>query len=80
VTFQVIPPQSQPVEEQSLATMDRVWYRFLHSLFSNGLTFIPIPSHDNSPGSAGQVAYDSDFFYVCVDANVWKRAPLSGGF
>lgn len=35
------------------------------------------PTSSNSPGSAGQIAYDSDYFYVCVGTNSWKRAPLS---
>jgi hypothetical protein len=29
------------------------------------------------PGVAGQIAYDSNYFYVCVAANSWKRAALS---
>jgi hypothetical protein len=35
----------------------------------------PISAGDT--GTAGQVAYDSGYIYVCVSANTWKRAALS---
>lgn len=34
------------------------------------------PTHSNSAGSQGTIAYDSSFFYVCT-ANGWLRATLS---
>jgi hypothetical protein len=36
-----------------------------------------VPVNANAPGTAGQEAYDSNFHYVCVATNVWKRAPLT---
>jgi hypothetical protein len=30
-----------------------------------------------APGTLGQVSYDTNFWYVCVAANTWKRTPLS---
>lgn len=39
---------------------------------------VPAPATSNSSGVAGQTAFDSGFFYVCVSANTWKRTPLSG--
>lgn len=77
MTFQVIPPQSQPIDEQSADTMDRTWFRFFHSLFQNALTFIPVPNSATATGIAGQLAYDSNFLYVCVSTNSWKRTALS---
>ena len=35
------------------------------------------PLANNSAGQAGQIAFDSDYFYVCITANTWKRANLA---
>lgn len=35
------------------------------------------PSAANSAGTAGQLAWDSGYVYVCVAANTWKRANLT---
>ncbi len=35
------------------------------------------PSAANDPGTAGQIAWDSGFIYVCIEANTWVRAALS---
>jgi len=35
------------------------------------------PSAANSSGTAGQLAWDSGYVYVCVAANTWKRANLT---
>ena len=37
----------------------------------------PVPATATSTGQAGDIAWNSDFFYVCVAANTWKRAALS---
>jgi len=36
-----------------------------------------VPAKADSPGTAGQEAYDAGFHYVCVATNVWKRTPLT---
>ncbi len=35
------------------------------------------PATATSAGTAGQIAYDSSYFYQCVATNTWVRAPLS---
>ena len=35
------------------------------------------PSTATSTGSAGTIAYDADYIYVCVSTNTWKRATLT---
>lgn len=35
------------------------------------------PADSSSAGHAGQIAIDSDYIYVCVDTDTWKRAALS---
>ena len=34
------------------------------------------PTGVNSAGSAGDIVYDSNYIYVCVSANTWKRMVL----
>jgi len=37
---------------------------------------VAAPSTSSSTGVAGQIAYDSGFFYVCVATNTWVRAAI----
>ena len=41
------------------------------------LANVYVPTLANSTGTAGQVAYDTDFVYICVAADTWKRANLA---
>ena len=41
------------------------------------LRLVDAPADASSSGIAGQVAYDSDYLYICVSANTWKRVTLS---
>lgn len=36
-----------------------------------------VPGSAGATGAAGQMAYDSDYIYVCIATNTWKRAALS---
>lgn len=38
---------------------------------------VSAPSTASSTGTAGQVAYDSSYFYVCTSTDTWKRTALS---
>lgn len=38
------------------------------------------PSANNSPGTAGQIAWDVGNVYICVAANTWVRASLTSAF
>lgn len=35
-----------------------------------------VPGTATSGGAAGQISYDSDYVYICLGANNWKRANL----
>jgi hypothetical protein len=35
------------------------------------------PTSSSSSGLAGQMSYDSDYLYVCISSNSWKRVSLS---
>lgn len=47
----------------------------LHSTSFARITTVPATA--TSTGSAGQIAYDTNFFYVCVATNTWRRTALS---
>jgi hypothetical protein len=36
-----------------------------------------IPASATAAGVAGQTAYESGFFYVCVATNVWQRVAIA---
>lgn len=38
------------------------------------------PAHDTSTGSAGQIAYDSTYFYICIATNTWRRIAHASGW
>lgn len=35
------------------------------------------PASATAPGQPGQIAHDSEYFYLCVALNTWKRSPLT---
>jgi hypothetical protein len=38
---------------------------------------VPAPATSSSAGIAGQVAYDSTHWYVCISTNTWVRTTLA---
>lgn len=36
-----------------------------------------VPANSTSTGIAGTIARDSNYIYVCVNTNTWKRTALS---
>jgi hypothetical protein len=36
-----------------------------------------VPLISGTTGTAGDFAYDSDYLYVCISTNAWKRATLN---
>lgn len=47
--------------------------------FSSNVTIANtyVPTANTSVGTAGQIVWDSDYLYVCIAANTWKRANIS---
>lgn len=35
------------------------------------------PSSSSDNGTKGDICWDNDYIYVCVDTNTWKRSGLS---
>lgn len=40
-------------------------------------TWTTAPSASGDSGTAGQVAYAENYFYICVAPNTWKRSILA---
>jgi hypothetical protein len=36
-----------------------------------------IPANSNAPGQPGTFAFDSNWLYICVGHNIWRRAALN---
>lgn len=41
------------------------------------LNLVPVPATATSAGTAGQVAADSGFLYLCISTNVWRRVAVA---
>lgn len=41
------------------------------------LRVVAVPSSSSATGTAGDVAFDTDYIYLCVTANTWKRIALT---
>lgn len=39
--------------------------------------WVAVPASASASGVAGQVAYASGFFYVCVSSNTWQRVAIA---
>ena len=37
------------------------------------LTFSPVPATLTSSGTAGEIAYDTNYLYICTATNIWKK-------
>jgi hypothetical protein len=54
-------------------------YNNTHVLVQGGILNIKgkTPSSSSATGRTGDIAWDSNYFYVCVATNTWKRVALS---
>ena len=43
----------------------------------SGLTWSSAPASATATGTAGQIAYDGSYFYVCTQSNLWSRTGIS---
>lgn len=47
------------------------------AISEGGLSWVSAPASAGASGTAGQIAYDVSFFYVCVATNTWVRAAMN---
>lgn len=41
------------------------------------LNLVPVPATSTSNGTAGQVAADAGFLYLCIGTNLWRRVAVA---
>lgn len=75
ITFTEVPQVSDIIEIRFLSTGESAPSTGSLALISN-----IAPAHSNSTGAKGQVAYDSSYFYVCVDTNTWIRTAITNSW
>lgn len=46
-------------------------------LAQKSLNLVPVPATSTSNGTAGQVAADASFLYLCIATNLWRRVAIS---
>jgi len=42
-----------------------------------GVTWVTAPASSTASGTQGEIAYDSNYFYVAISNNVWRRTTLA---
>lgn len=62
---------------QSLQMLAQAAYAVQQAIKTKFPDWVSVPATASSPGTAGQVAYDSAHFYVCVAPSTWVRVSLS---
>ena len=59
----------------------KVWTRFFESIrttVNRAPQYAAVtPANSGSAGSPGQFAYDTNFIYVCIAKNTWRRAAVA---
>lgn len=62
-------------------TTDTVDVRYIAAGQTSGLSLGGIvPTSSTSAGTKGQVTYNSNYVYICVDTNTWIRANIQSTF
>jgi hypothetical protein len=46
-------------------------------LDDTALNLVPVPATSASPGTPGQVAASTTFFYLCVANDTWRRVAIA---
>lgn len=59
------------------ATTVQQAFKSVKTLLDGKATIVAAPASATATGTAGNIAYDNNYIYVCVAANTWVRAPLS---
>lgn len=42
---------------------------------AGGITWVTAPASATAPGNAGEIAYDGNYFYICVANATWVKTP-----
>jgi len=86
ITFTETPLVTDQIDVRFLAasvTVDNIFNTDVSvtgNITLTGILSSPLTTKTStSTGTAGQVAWDANYIYVCTSANTWKRVALTGG-
>lgn len=67
------------VQVSGLAEGDYLTWKPANNRWENHHLTVPTgtPATASSAGTAGEIAYDANYVYICVATNTWKRASLA---
>jgi len=49
----------------------------VESIYDNIILNSTVPASASDTGTAGSIAYDADYLYICVATDTWKRVAIS---
>ena len=52
-------------------------FKSLKTLVDGKATVVSVPASATATGTAGQIAYDSSYLYICTAANTWRRVAIA---
>lgn len=62
------------VQQQGVQYLGKIYQALLDD---TSLNLVPVPATATSTGTAGQVAADSGFLYICISTDVWRRVAVA---
>jgi hypothetical protein len=69
------------VDQSQEASRINLYTDSLYQRLNNLQAIIPfvtsVPQDSQSTGKPGNIAIDSEYFYICTETNNWKRIPLN---
>jgi len=74
-----LTPARVAIVDPQTGFVSRPWYMFLESLYQTAQLPIPnkTPASATAAGTQGEVCWDTNYIYVCVATNTWKRTAIS---
>lgn len=76
-SFQPLPRDGGELLISSLETIFQSASDAFTGLDRDKATLVNPPASASSPGDAGQFSYDSDYIYICVSTDTWKRVGIA---
>lgn len=79
ITFSAPALYRTPIVDPATGLTTWVWTQAFQALAQQLLSPVSTsaPASSAATGTAGQIATDSNFLYVCIGTNSWKRIALS---
>ena len=60
------PPSNEPTQD-----------RWLYLLWRKVTDITPVPATASSPGTKGDIAFDSSNLYICIATDTWMRVGIA---